>query len=311
MKKILLNVDWKITLVFFLGLTISVSAFAQQATTHNHHYFQDEDGEYGWDAENRSGWVLGLNIGAYFANKKSANFYNGDGTGSINDLQARKLTIEERLIDSGTPTYQQVTNAIGAESFFIPFDSSPQAMRYNPGIMVGLRVGYRLNNENGFFMDVNVASIKAADKFTLTTNLLPDPMQGTSDTRLYNIIGEESRLNIAVGYRAAVVINEVSNWYFEGGGSMLATRLDANYLEIEGQTYNLWVDTSFGPNNINGPTANLTSTGYGFYFGTGVEVFFNDRYEFDIGLRFARDKVIMGSFEQNMLNTQFFISATI
>ncbi len=265
----------------------------------------------GWDSESRSGFVFGLNIGAYFGNKNSANFYNGDGTGSINDNQAHKLTISERLLESGVPTVQQVTNAIGAESFFIPFDSSPIGMRYNPGIMIGLRVGYRLNNENGFFLDVNVASIKAADKFTLQTNLLPDPMQGTSDIRLYNIIGEESRLNITLGYRAAVVINDGANWYLEGGASMLALRMEQNYLEIESQTYNLWVDTSFGPNNINGATSNLTSTGYGVFLGTGVEMFFNEKYEINLGMRLVRDRVVMGSYEANLVNTQVFISATI
>ncbi len=291
------------------GMLLSLSTSAQQFGSSVDVPIQDEVN--GWDSEQRTGFVFGLNIGAYFGNKNSANFYNGDGTGSINDNQAQKLTIEERLLESGTPTIQQVTNAIGAESFFIPFDSSPLAMRYNPGIMIGLRVGYRFNNENGFFLDANVATLKAADKFTLQTNLLPDPMQGTADVRLYNIIGEESRLNITLGYRAAVVINDGSNWYLEGGASMLAIRLEQNFLEIEGQTYNLWVDRTFGPNNINGPTANLTSTGYGVFLGTGVEMFFNDRYEVDLGMRLVRDKVIMGDFEDNLINTQVFISATI
>jgi len=136
-------------------------------------------------------------------------------------------------------------------------------------------------------------------------------MQGTSDIRLYNIIGEESRLNITLGYRAAVVINDGANWYLEGGASMLALRMEQNYLEIESQTYNLWVDTSFGPNNINGATSNLTSTGYGVFLGTGVEMFFNEKYEINLGMRLVRDRVVMGSYEANLVNTQVFISATI
>ena len=176
--------------------------------------------------------------------------------------------------------------------------------------MVGFRMGYRFNNENSLFVDANYATLKAADKWTLETNLLPDPSQGTSDIRLYNIIGEEDRLNIQFGYRAGLVINEDMNWYVEGGGSFLATRMIRNFVELEGETFDLWVGF-IGPNNFNGPSSNLTSTGFGFFGGTGVEVFFDEKYEVDLGLRLSRDRVILGAFEDNLINTQFFVSFTL
>lgn len=277
-----------------LALALSVQMIAQ-------------DDDYQWPE--RSGFVFGLSIGAYFGNKNSALFYNGEGRYDINDVQARVYTIEERLT-LNQQTVQQVTNLIAAESFTIPFDSYPQAMRYNPGILIGFRMGYRINNENSFMVDLNYATLKAADKFTLETNLIPDPQQGTSDIRLYNIIGEEDRLSIQVGYRAGVVMNEDMNWYFEGGASMLALRMTENYLEIEGTTFDLWLGY-VGPNNLNGPTSNLTGTGFGIFGGTGVEVFFNDKYEIDLGLRLVRDKVVMGSYEDNLMNTMFFLNFSL
>ncbi len=291
----------KLLMCLFL-LAGGISALGQG---HDQLILQDDDFEW----PERQGFVFGMSIGAYFANKQSAAFYNGEALYELGDNLATIYNIEDRLF-LNDQTYQQVTNLIEAQDFSIPFDSYPQAMRYNPGVLIGFRAGYRLNNENSFFLDLNYATLKAADKFTLVTNLLPDPSQGTQDIRLYNIIGEEDRLNIHLGYRAGIVVNEDMNWYIEGGASMLAIRLQENFLEIEGTTFDLWI-APFGPNNISGPQSNLTGTGYGFYGGTGVEVFFDERFEIDLGMRLSRDKVVMGSFSDNLINTSVFLSFTL
>ncbi|MBI1268488.1 MAG: hypothetical protein GC193_13770 [Cryomorphaceae bacterium] len=269
---------------------------------------QDDEDEDTWDEPERKGFTLGLNIGAYFGNKKAANFYNGTGLYAINDVQANVYTIEERLA-LGT-TAQTVQNLLDAQSFYVPFDAYPLNMRYNPGIMIGFKLGYRFKNEASLFVDANYASLKAADKFTLVTNLLPDPSQGTTDTRLYNIIGAEDRLCVNFGYKGGVVVNETANWTVELGGSMLATRMVDNYVEIEGQQFDLWVNF-IGPNNFNGPASNLTSTGYGWFFGTGFEMFFNETYEIGLGVRFMRDNVKLGTYEEKLMNKSFFLSFTI
>lgn len=273
-----------------------------------------------WEFPERSGLVFGINIGGYFANKGSANFYNGTATWDINDVQAQMYSIEERLF-LNDQVVQQVTNLIAAEAYTIPFDSPPAAMRYNPSLSVGFRLGYRFNNENGIFLDANFTSLKAADKFTLVTNLIPNPAEGTSDTRLYNIIGEEDRMSICLGYRAGIVINEMMNWYVEGGGTMLATRVNENYLEIEGTTFDLMIGAQFGPNFLNTPNSNLTAVGFGFYAGTGVEAFFDEKYEIDLGLRMMRDQVTLGGppneerglniFQERLSNWALFFSFSI
>lgn len=272
-----------------------------------------------WDMPERSGFVFGLNLGGYFANKGSAVFYNGTAAYDINDAAAQLFTIEERLFLNEL-TVQNVSNLINAEAYTIPFDSPPMNMRYNPSLVVGFHVGYRFNNENGIFLDANFTSLTASDQFTLVTNLQPDPSQGTSDIRLYSIIGQEDRMNINLGYRAGIVINETMNWYFEGGGSFLATRVNENFLEIEGSNFDLMIGTQFGPNNLNGPTSNLTATGLGWYAGTGVEAFFDEKYEASLGVRMCRDQVIVGGpnnnpdvnvFQDRLSNWQVFISFSI
>jgi hypothetical protein len=268
--------------------------------------FQEELDEE--EEDERRGISFGLNLGTYLANKASAPFYSGAGLYSLNDNQAEMNTIESRLLLGTTP--QQVQNSIGAEGFTVPFDSSPANMRYNPGLMVGFRTMFRFNNENAIVLDMNYANLKAADKFTLVTNLLPDNGQGTEDIRVYNIIGEEDRLALSLGYRTGLVINETSNWFFGFGAAMTAVRLNANYLEIEGNTYDLWVGF-VGPNNFNGPTGNLTGTGFGFYGDTGVELFFADKYEAHLGMKLSRDRIVMGSFDDQLVNTQIFFTVSI
>lgn len=256
----------------------------------------------------RSGFVFGLNFGAYFANKASANFYNGSCAFQLTDNQAQCTTIEDRLY-LGT-TEQQVQNDLQIQSFTIPRDASPTNMRYNPGLLVGFRFGYRFNTANAIMVDVNYANLKAADKFTLVTNLAPDNGQGTEDIRVFNIIGEEDRLNIGLGYRTALVINETTNWYFGAGGHMTSVRLNENFLEIEGSTYNLWVNF-VGPNTFNGPVGNLTATGLGWYGETGVEAFFNEKFEANLGVRRSRDRIRMGTLDDKMANWQVFFTVSI
>ncbi len=258
-----------------------------------------------WEFPERSGFVFGINIGGYFGNKGSANFYNGTATYDINDVQAQMYSIEERLF-LNDQVVQQVTNLIAAEAYTIPFDSPPADMRYNPSLMVGFRLGYRFNNENGIFLDANFTRLQAADKFTLQTNLIPNPSEGTADIRLYNIIGQEERMSICLGYRAGIVINEMMNWYVEGGGTMLATRVNENYLEIEGTTFDLMIGAQFGANFLNGPNSNLTAVGFGFYGGTGVEAFFDEKYEIDLGIRMMRDQVTLGGPPNEERNLNIF-----
>lgn len=268
--------------------------------------FQDDFEEE--EEETRRGVIFGLNFGAYFANKASANFYNGNCLYTLGDNVAVCNDIETRL-NLGI-TAQQVQNDLGIQSFTIPADASPEAMRYNPGLLIGFRFGYRLNNENAFICDVNYVNLKAADKFSLTTNLTPDNGQGTADIRLFNIIGEEDRLNLSLGYRTGLMINDNSNWFFGAGGSMVSTRLNTNYLEIEGRTYDLWVNF-IGPNNFNGPNGNLTATGFGWYGETGVEAFFDERFEANVGIRFSKDKIVMGSYEEKLMNWHIFFTVSI
>ena len=43
----------------------------------NRTYFYDEEEEDVWEETDRRGFVFGLNLGAYFGGKQSANFYVG------------------------------------------------------------------------------------------------------------------------------------------------------------------------------------------------------------------------------------------
>jgi hypothetical protein len=271
------------------------------------HAQSDEDEDL-WEFEERRGFSFGLNLGVYFGNKASASFFNGTCFYELNDTQAQCYDIESRLFLGQTEV--QVQNLLNVESFTIPYDAAPGNMRYNPGMLVGFRIAYRFNTENAICLDANYASLKAADKFTLRTNLLPENGQGAEDLRLYNIIGEEDRLLLSLGYRTAMVINEESNWFFEAGGTFTGTKLNRNYLEIEGTTFDLWVGF-IGPNNFNGPNSSLTATGLGYYGGTGIEFFFADKYEAQLGFRLSKDHIKMGDFDQKLWNSALFFTVGI
>ncbi|NNE56448.1 MAG: hypothetical protein HKN32_10535 [Flavobacteriales bacterium] len=145
----------KWSLMLLLGLFVFNPAFAQE---------EDE-----WDDEDEDkGFSIALNMGAYFASKKSGNLYNGSCLFDVTDDPngVRCFTIMERLTRN-INDINFITNYYNIQSFEGPIDMFPTNMRYQPAFMFGLNFMYNFNWSNAIMMDVNVVRLKAVDQFTL------------------------------------------------------------------------------------------------------------------------------------------------
>lgn len=281
--------------------------------------------KYNWDEDDEEeeedtirGFSFGLNVGVYFANKKTANFYNGACYENefIDVNEVRCYSIEERLGATDNQNFDQTYNQVvqevgnGATGFTVPYDSYPQNMRYNPAFVVGLHIKYNFNRYSAIIFNINTVKLKTSDKFSLQFFGGPIPQNQQSDIRLYTITGSEQRFNLNLGYRQGWMMGDKSNFYLQGGASMLGTQFEKNQVLLnESLKYDLFVGIQ--NQQINTATQQRTDIGFGGYGAMGFEFWFNGKYTMDLSFGLSRDKVVLYSLEKGVMNKWLLATFTI
>jgi hypothetical protein len=276
------------SIVFFvlsLALSLPFTSFSQN--------WDDEDDFY---VSTREGIEFGVNLGVYRAHPNSSSFYVGDGYYDLGDNQANLYSIEERLFLGTTEDQINNTLNLGGGSFWIPYDSSPLLMPYDPGLMLGLKMLYFWTPESALVMSIDAVNLKAAGPWTLETDLLPGQGQGSNDIKVYGIFGQERRMIGTLGYRTSAYIIDQAAWIFELGATATSVQIKRNYINIETNTYDL-ITFYNGGGQFSGAGSNLTSTGLGFYGVIGLEAMFEEGGNLEANLRVSRDNIILGSSE--------------
>ncbi len=287
-------------------------------------FLQDDD-EDGWDEEDESGFSITLNLGAYFANKKSAQVYNGSGiVVDGNEFQfvfeddgsgIRYFAIDERLNINLFPAQtQSVLDAVGATGLSIPYDSSPANMGYQPSFVIGLNLKYNFNNTAAVVLDLNTTRLKAVDVFTIQFIGTGQQQNAQNDVRPYTITGEEQRIFLSLGYRQGWELKGKNKIYCDFFGNMLMSQLRSNYITVpSGQSgtgstgfTDLQLITYSRANNAVAPGQYNPKAGIGFGFGIGpgVEFVLKEKIRMDLGLIISRDKVKIEQYGDNMINYQ-------
>lgn len=305
--------------LFALAILVGIDAgtHAQVLTKNTSHVGRSlQNLRYSWDEEDEEyeedsirGFSFGLNLGVYFANKNTANFYNGAGSQNefIDVNEVRGYSIEERLGATDNIFFDQTYNEVvqqvgnGATGFTVPYDSYPQNMRYNPSFLVGLHIKYNFNRYSALIFNINTMRIRTSDKFSLQFFGGPIPQNQQNDVRLYTITGTEQRFNLNLGYRQGWMMGDYSNFYLQAGGSMLGSQFEKNELLLnESLRYDLFVGIQ--NQQINVAAQQRTDIGFGAYGSMGLEFWFNGKYTMDLSFGLSRDRVILYSLEKNVMN---------
>ncbi len=291
------------TLVMFVFLTTTAAAqnfFHKRAEGYRApiNLLWDEDEEE--EEDTIRGFGFGLNLGGYFASKKTANFYNGVGnTADVGQNEVRYYSIEERL--NLTPqTIQQINTFYNSTGYFLPNDAYPVNMRYLPSFSVGFQMKYNFNRYSAVIANLSGIKLKSADVFTIQFVGTSAQQNGQNDVRPFNITGSEQRLNINLGYRQGWYMNDAGNFYLQFGGSMLGTKVQNVAVRVADTSYELFLGAS-NPNQIQNFQPR-TDIGFGGYFALGTEFWFNKGYTADISFGFSRDKMILLYLEENGWN---------
>jgi hypothetical protein len=247
--------------------------------------------------DERKGFRFGLNMGMYFPSKVSANYYNGSGfyNNNIDPNGVRLYSIEERLNLTPQET-QYITNFYNASGGFdFPRDSYPIAMRYNGGFNIGFQTAYDFNNKSSLIFDLNVCKVKAYDRFTMQLIGTSGQLNGQNDIRLFNVEGNEQRLNLALGYRTGWALSGNGLYFMQFGGSMLGTKVVNNIAYVADRNYDLIIGAANPAQMID--YRPQTGIGFGYYFSTGFFLPLGEHKNAELSLAFAKDKIILNANE--------------
>ncbi len=282
---------------------------------------QDWDDWDEYDTESyvsqRKGVEFAVNFGVYQANHQAANaFYNGYAgeTYELGDNTARLMTIEDRLgVDSPNGiVWSQIMNSIGLEAGEFKYIEYPAytGMRYTPGTLMGLQTMLFFNPESAFVLHVDaINGLKSEGGWNIVSSDV-DTGMGSENRRTYGIFSEEDRFQLSLAYRTAAYITDEVSWVIELGGNMLATRLKSNYVRIENQNYQL-LTAQIANGNFANPTSSLTATGFGGFAALGLELFFEEGGNLMLTARVSRDRVIMGSYEDDLWQGALYLTWVI
>ena len=289
-------------------LIAQAEVFAQRFQLFSNHgnrtFYYDEDEE---PEDSIRGLSIGLNIGSYFANAKTANVYNGSGRFGdyLNEAaQIRWYSIPERIGMNGAfqndiNTKTVIQNYYQTDYYEVNLDNVPPNMRYNPAMYVGLNLKWNFNRYAALIMNMNGTKLKAVGQFTM--QVTPSSQNSNDNgTRLLSVVGEEQRFNMNLGYRQGWMMGDMSNFFVQVGGSMLGTRWMRNYVLVADRQFDL-ISQSFVQGQQPLSATPTTGIGFGAFVQTGVE-FWIGRYSFDIGIGFSRETVKIHTFEKNVTN---------
>jgi hypothetical protein len=161
-------------------------------------------------------WHYGFNFGTYFANKYTANYYNGS-EGNVNKFSY--------VYDNRSWYYEikQIYHLGETDSLYLR--ELPTNMHYKTPITGGLFLRYSLTHRLDFFLDANFVKLKTDDAITMYTSKDTTSLQLPSDFPV-PIHGEEERINFDLGvhYIFPVYKNKM-NLFIEGG-------MNLNYIKV-------------------------------------------------------------------------------
>lgn len=271
----------KKTILFLFALFIVINLYSQSEET---------DG---------LGWQFGFNFGYHFANKHTANFFNGSSS--------NENTISY-VIDNPY-WYNDIYNAVNASDTVI-LDQLPTEMKYDPGINFGLYIKYNITKMAGVFVQFNYTKLETKDVFTLDIDP-PDYLIIGTNSRPYSIWGKAERINIDIGYSRLFEIGEKTMIFFETGLNINNTDVEESKIKIEDLEFsliNIYANQNYTPNTaMNENKIEQGGIGIGFFAGTGFKLKLNESISIDPGINIYYQKINIENYNDFRLSYYLFV----
>jgi len=253
--------------------------------------------------KDRSGFYIGVNIGAYFGNTKDALFYNGSdkNPNSIDSLisidyastSSFRTQVEDALKDN------LKTNKDG--HFYIAY---PSKMKYSFAPEIGLNAGYNFNNNFSVFVEINTVRLSTGGVFYIELVSPPQNPDDYYNTAKGEIHATENRTDSNLGIHYSFDTGSDFLPFFETGMNILNVAVVKHDIELAG------IERSIINYYTDGYTVNTNhkqgGTGLGAFVAGGVQFPFNEKIYCHMGVNAGLKRVQL--FEkQSTLNGAIFL----
>lgn len=253
------------------------------------------------DKPARQNFFTGLYLGSYFANKYTANFYDGYGydvDGNKNDF-LHSFMYRRIIMDYGGINGQpdQIAQALNVNPGEWTFDQSdmPVKMKYNPAFIIGLQMYYLITDKDMLLLNLNTSKLSASGVFTIVKNTSQiGPQQPNYDNiQAFSITGTEQRFFLQFGYRRMLGQDDLFNFFIEGGASMNT----AKYLKNQATINQLLIDLSsyyMDPYYPTYRTPYLRGTGLGIFGGFGLNLDASNKWNMQLTYSPSYERIHIG-----------------
>ena len=272
-----------------LFLAFALPSAGQKKSPHSNVKEQVKNGkedpwaDYKEEKDSVSRWAYGINFGGYFANKYSANYYNGT-PGNI-DTVSYLFTNKDLSNEIKALLGISATGKIVIPDYPKSLKSFPLDMHYNVAITVGVFLRYNFNRKNGLFLQANYVQLKAENVLKIEVNP-PSYNTDQHDYRKLPISGKEERAMLDLGYQHSFLLKSKIYFFLNGGVTMVYTHVKKHVLVIQGKEYNLINVYGVKGYSLNAQefTANQYGIGFGGLVGGGVGLPLTDMFGLEPGV---------------------------
>ena len=235
-----------------------------------------------------SGWFIGINFGSYFANKYTANFYNGSG---INNLQTA-------IIDNSL-NKQSIINNFNGKNFGYDSTSLSQNMKYDAAICIGFHLRKLYKNQTSIFFETNYSKLKTSDVVILQ---IYDPSVQISEpvTKEAPITGQEERIDLSIGIQKTITLKKVSP-FMAIGININNVRYIKSLIQIDALQFSLQ-NPSYSYYNMK-----QGGIGFGVFSNLGIEAKFNKDVIMSLGANLSYKKINMEDKSKYLFNKMFYV----
>jgi hypothetical protein len=289
----------RFSLFKFIPLTL---AFLLSTTLFSQENDDTSDSE-GQGSTHKNRFLTGIYVGSYFANKYTANTY--DGYGFDQDGNRNTFTnsyMYQKIINEYGGGYGQrdlIADALGVDQKQWTFNESdmPFNMRYTPAILVGANFKIPLSARNSILVNVNGTKLNIEGNFTIGL-IKPNNPNPALNNNIQNfaIRGGEQRLLFQLGYQQIFGEDEKFNFFIEGGLNGTLVKFDKNLIYINNLppidlTY--YVNQTLNPAPF--PARRPLGFAVGAFFGLGVNIDVSDKFNVQLAYTPSLEKVNIGS----------------
>lgn len=216
--------------------------------------------DYNYEEEglDSSRFSFGINFGAHFANRNTAEIYSGRP--NITTFGVEHVLFEQQF-------FRQEIDAYFNNNLFT-VEEYPIEERYRVASEIGFHVDYSIGEQkqNAIFLDFNIAQLRYEQFFTVG---IDDPLNQSPEPLRFEqvpIFGEENRFYLNLGVQLSLYADEQSNAYFSLFGSLNNTQMRRNYFVLGEREYDIFHIAIDRPNQRLGGVGYGGGTGLGYKF---------------------------------------------